>query len=113
MLRLAADIGSAAAHLHGRGLLHGDLYAHNILRDGVTGAAVLSDFGAASFLPRGAAAALTRLDVRAWGLLLGELIERCTMPAPCALGRLRDACVQPDAAARPTMVEALKALTSA
>lgn len=112
VLRLAACIGSAAAHLHARGLLHGDLYAHNVLWDGTTGAAVLSDFGAASFMPEASTAALERLDVRAWGLLLGELIERCTDPASPALSQLRDACVQADVAARPSMAEALAALTS-
>ncbi len=38
------------AHLHGRGISHGDFYAHNILwRE--DGACLLGDFGAASFLP--------------------------------------------------------------
>ena len=52
--RLARDTAAAAAHLHARALLHGDLYAHNILWDGATGDSVLSDFGAACCLPAGA-----------------------------------------------------------
>ncbi|MFN6998202.1 MAG: leucine-rich repeat-containing protein kinase family protein [Aquincola tertiaricarbonis] len=82
-LRLPADqadrIGQAAAsamaHLHGRGLMHGDLYAHNLLVDG-QGGALLSDFGAASFLPEddpGCAEALRALDRRALDILLDEL----------------------------------------
>lgn len=40
---------SMLEHLHGQGLVHGDLYAHNVLvRD--DGHALLGDFGAASFL---------------------------------------------------------------
>ncbi|KAH6652486.1 serine/threonine protein kinase [Truncatella angustata] len=46
-LRLLQGIASAAAHLHARGIAHGDLYAHNILYD-AEGHALLGDFGAAS-----------------------------------------------------------------
>jgi len=113
-LRIASGVGTAAAHLHGRGLSHGDLYAHNVLWDGTTGEAVLSDFGAASFMPAHQAAALARLDVLAWGLLLGELLDRCeTGETDSALRDVQRACVQPNAGARPTMVEALDALAAA
>ncbi|WP_409415105.1 lipopolysaccharide kinase InaA family protein, partial [Comamonas sp.] len=30
-LRLLRDVRSAVQHLHAQGVLHGDLYAHNIL----------------------------------------------------------------------------------
>ena len=79
VLRMARGIASAAAHLHARGLMHGDLYAHNILHDG-QGQALLGDLGAASFLPThdsAQAAALQQLEVRAFGCLLEELLERC------------------------------------
>lgn len=76
-LSLARGIASAARHLHARGIMHGDLYAHNILRCG-QGRAVIVDFGAASFYPHGdvSHAALERLEVRAFGCLLEELAER-------------------------------------
>ena len=48
--RLLQGVRSAVAHLHGRGMLHGDLYAHNILWNPATGDAVLSDLGAAALL---------------------------------------------------------------
>ncbi|MDP2805331.1 MAG: leucine-rich repeat-containing protein kinase family protein [Gallionellaceae bacterium] len=48
-LSIALSIASAAAHLHSRGVMHGDLYAHNILFN-PTGEALLGDFGAASFI---------------------------------------------------------------
>ena len=105
VLRLARGIGAATAHLHARGVMHGDLYAHNILWDGGPGAAMLSDFGAACLLPEGAAgAALQRLDVLAFGILLGELIAHCP-DAPAALHDLHRHCMQPDPVARPLMAE--------
>ena len=111
--RIAAGTAAAAAHLHAHGLLHGDLYAHNVLWDGAAGDAVLSDFGAASFLPAGPdGVALRRLDVLAWGLLLGELLDRCA-GAPSAWRLLQRQCVDPEPAARPSLAEALDLLGAA
>lgn len=111
-MQIAHGIASAAAHLHARGLLHGDLYAHNILWDGATGDAALSDFGAACVLPAdGQREAWCRVEVRAWGLLLAELLDRC--PDDPSTKRLRDLandCVQPDVDARPSMAEAMRIL---
>lgn len=78
LLRLARGIVSAAQHLHRRGILHGDLYAHNILHTD-EGEVLLGDFGAASLFDKQGpqAEALQRLEVRAFGLLLAELIARC------------------------------------
>jgi hypothetical protein len=112
-LRIARGIGAATAHVHAGGLLHGDLYAHNILWDGLIGDAVLSDFGAASFLRGGEEdAAWQRLEVRAWGLLLGELLDRCDedVPEHSPLRQLQQDCVQPDPSARPLMAEAMEVL---
>lgn len=109
--RLARDAAAGAARLHQRGLGHGDLYGHNLLWDGQAGTAVLSDFGAASFLPAGDERRWSALDVRAFGLLLGEILDRVEGEAPAALRDLEAACVQPDGAARPSMDEALAALS--
>nr|WP_276592357.1 MULTISPECIES: leucine-rich repeat-containing protein kinase family protein [unclassified Methylobacterium] len=109
-LRIARSVAAAAAHLHGRGLLHGDLYAHNTLWEAGTGAAVLSDFGAASALPAGPdGAALTRIEARAMGILLSELLDRCDAP-PAELRSLERSCTQPDPALRPTLQEVAAAL---
>ncbi len=109
-LGIARGVARAAAHLHARGLLHGDLYAHNILWDGAAGEAVLSDFGAASALPPGAAgAAWRRVEARSFGLLLGELLDRCG-EAPDGLRALERACVGEDPRARPLMAEVVAAL---
>lgn len=112
-VRIARGIAAAAAHLHARGILHGDLYAHNILWDGGVGDAVLSDFGAASFLQDGAGgAAWQRLEVRAWGLLLGEVLDRCNeeIPEQSRLRQLHQECVHSDPSARPLMAEVMGAL---
>ena len=77
---LALGIASAAEHLHACGILHGDLYAHNILHNS-EGHGLLGDFGAASFLPtqdHGTSQALQRIEVRAFGILLDELLALCS-----------------------------------
>jgi hypothetical protein len=110
--RMAWGIASAAAHLHAQGLMHGDLYAHNILHNRL-GQAVLGDFGAASFLPTGNPAlsqALQGLEVRAFGCLLEELLERCQVTpheqkALDALIQLQGQCLQEDPPARPLFAD--------
>ena len=108
-LRLAHGMAAAAAHLHAQGILHGDFYAHNILAT-PTGAALLGDFGAASFFdPAGPPAlALQRLETRAFGCLLEELLAHCPAgdAAPrAALADLQRRCTQPTVAARPLLAE--------
>lgn len=113
MLRALA---AGVAQLHAGGLLHGDLYAHNVLCCRDTGEALLSDFGAASHLAGLDAAtvsALQRCEVLALGYLLIELAERTdNMRATTAaqLGALASACVQPDVERRPSAADVLQAL---
>ncbi|MGS0893795.1 leucine-rich repeat-containing protein kinase family protein [Burkholderia stagnalis] len=115
--RIAHGIASAARHLHARGIMHGDLYAHNILHDG-DGGALLGDFGAASFRDvhdRKPGARLERLEVRAFGHLLSELLERCVSGAPSdatALDVLAAACLREDVDARPSFDEITDALAA-
>lgn len=112
--RLLRGVAAAVAHLHARGLMHGDLYAHNILWDGGAGEATLSDFGAACALPSDAAGGAAgdswrRVEVRAFGLLLEEVLARAA-PQAASLEKLRAlarACVQEDARARPLMADVL------
>jgi len=90
--------------------MHGDLYAHNILHDG-RARVLLGDFGAASFYSTDnpeRSVALERLEVRAFGCLLDELIERLEASARSDHGHvrdelavLRDSCLSEDVQSRP------------
>ena len=116
LLALALGVASASAHLHRAGILHGDLYGHNILYCD-DGRALLGDFGAASlFAPDSLhAAALQRLEVRAFGVLLEELLQRCAAPQhPMMqpLAGLAAACLHENNAARP-LFDAIETTLSA
>ncbi|WP_339504778.1 leucine-rich repeat-containing protein kinase family protein [Pseudomonas sp. RL_105y_Pfl2_101] len=106
-LRIAHGIASVAAHLHRQGITHGDLYGHNILCDDL-GDCLLGDFGAASFhatTDNLQTRALQRIEVRAFGILLGELLARIEPGLGAeelvALQDLQVRCCQPDVLARP------------
>jgi hypothetical protein len=99
--------------------MHGDLYAHNILHCG-QGRALLGDFGAASFYARDdgtLAPLLERIEVRAFGCLLEELIERIDKREAepdtlAALLRLQAACFSTTVAARPSFEEIVEGLSA-
>jgi len=76
VLNVAKGIASVACHLHSQGIIHGDLYAHNILID-AAGHSILGDFGAASFYDTAADKSLEKIEVRAFGCLLEDLLEYC------------------------------------
>ena len=123
LLRIAQAIAGAARHLHACGLMHGDLYGHNILVD-ATGACLLGDFGAAAFLPTDdpeMTQALQRLEVRAFGLLLGELLALCepltsqddsSASSKAALGLLQQQCTQKAVSHRPMFEDIERQLTA-
>jgi len=117
--RIASSIAGAAAQLHARGILHGDLYAHNILHN-LRGDALLGDFGAATFCDpdNGRGQRFESLDVRAFGCLLEELVDRVephsgAAPIPNTLAALRDACLQPEPAMRPSFADIRGSLAAA
>ncbi|NJM96637.1 MAG: serine/threonine-protein kinase [Phormidesmis sp. RL_2_1] len=116
ILKIAQGMASAAAHLHRCGIMHGDLYAHNILVNH-QGESFLGDFGAASFYHADdhadditLAHTPERLEVRAFGCLLEDLLDRYSpnSAAPQAeakaiaqLRSLQQDCMQPNPAKRP------------
>ena len=115
-LRIARGIASAAGHLHAQGICHGDVYGHNILFN-AQGDCLLGDFGAACFhatddSPR--SRALQRIEVRAFGILLGELLARIDSGLSdqqrTSLEHLQQRCVQPEVLARPDFAEIVKTL---
>ncbi|MBE3026807.1 serine/threonine-protein kinase [Janthinobacterium sp. GW458P] len=104
-LAIARGIASAVCQLHAHGIVHGDLYAHNILHaDG--GACLLGDFGAASMFVPGTPQGdlLQGMEARAFGVLLGELIAHCAAPLP-AMQVLQQACLQEEMSRRPLFAE--------
>lgn len=111
-LAIALNIAAVTQHLHGQGLMHGDLYAHNILCN-EAGDCLLADFGAATFLPLHLTVlttALQRIEVRAFACLLHELLQRCVEPVEAshvidALQVLQTRCAQPAVKARPLFAE--------
>jgi Protein tyrosine and serine/threonine kinase/Leucine rich repeat/Leucine Rich Repeat len=94
-LRIAQGIAGVAAHLHRQGILHGDLYAHNILVND-TGDSLLGDFGAASFYDLTdtiASQAFEQIEVRAFGCLLEDLLKHCLKHCNAEPGRSQQAVI--------------------
>jgi hypothetical protein len=122
MLSIVSGIAGVAQQVHANGIMHGDLYAHNILL-GQNGDALLGDFGAACFKPTDAAHshAFEKIEVRAFGYLLEELLERCEGEATAGatfatlthLTALRDTCLHIDPTQRPVFTEVVARILSA
>jgi hypothetical protein len=117
VLDLAKGLAAVGEHLHSRGILHGDFYAHNVLYR-PEGGCFLGDFGAATVYPpqtSGGANPFEALEVRAFGCLLGELLERCEPELDVRLASLKAlqlCCVGPVAASRPRFAELVATLES-
>lgn len=111
---IARSIAAACEHLHTCGIIHGDLYAHNILCTSDGSSCILSDFGAATFLldkfPPGAVEQLQKMEVRAFGYLLDDLllrVDQMTITSEHSslyllLQRLREDCLLVDLDSRPS-----------
>lgn len=107
ILEIAKGMASVCAHLHAQGLSHSDFYAHNILVD-ENNHALLGDFGAgvsydvnSIFAPM-----LERLEVRAFGCLLEDLLNHADVKDSLsgkmqALDQLKEECMQADVSKRP------------
>ena len=98
---------SASTHLHSKGLMHGDLYAHNILIDMDEDHCYLGDFGAASFYDKNNKK-FEKLEVRAFGCLIDDLLQLSTertSPKYKRLQELSDRCMHEDTQNRPFFSE--------
>ena len=119
LMRIFLDVASSAEHLHKRGVMHGDLYAHNILID-EDSHSLLSDFGAATLyghmnnLEEGA---FERVEVRAFGCLMEDLLNHYDNKESKyrenieVLQRLKDACMHKIVQHRPLFSEIHDALS--
>lgn len=103
---VAKGIASASAHLHARGLMHGDLYAHNILIND-DNHCYLGDFGAASFYEPHCKE-FERIEVRAFGCLLEDMLFLCPTKEGTLysmLEELREQCMNETVEERPLFSE--------
>lgn len=103
---VAKAIASAAAHLHSRGVMHGDLYAHNILIND-DDHCYLGDFGAASFYEPHRQE-LEKIEVRAFGCLLEDMLSLCPIKEGDiyeTLEQLRELCMSENVEKRPIFSE--------
>jgi len=106
ILEIAKGIASASAHLHARGLMHGDLYAHNILIND-DDHCYLGDFGAASFYEPHRKE-FERIEVRAFGCLLEDMLSLCSTKEGAIytmLEELREKCLNEAVEERPLFSE--------
>lgn len=118
ILRIMIGISHAVEHLHSQGILHGDLYAHNILIEMRDFQVLFSDFGAASIFEKDSEFSneLTRIEVRAFGCLMEDLLERVNAnekrsEAYQALTTLKLECLQSKVLARPNFTQICKRLS--
>jgi len=102
------DVATGLAHLHQQGVMHGDVYAHNILTDSKSGKSFLGDFGAASTYERGANnRSREQVDVRAFGYLVSELMAYDNPKSSISISYVKlkyieEACLRDVPTARPT-----------
>ncbi len=114
LMGILLDVVSSAEHLHGREIMHGDLYAHNILIN-KSGHSLLSDFGAATLyghIENIERSAFERLEVRAFACLMEDLLNHYKesditkyVKSIEALNILKDACINETVHHRPLFSE--------
>ena len=113
-LTILQNMAHAAQHLHSKGILHGDFYAHNILYQ-KDGASYLGDFGAASCYDKESdlSSQIERIEVRAFGYLMEDLlaqIEEEANPLFKTLRNLKEDCLSEDYKNRPDFEAILSVL---
>ena len=98
-------------HIHGKGVSHGDLYAHNTMVDDKA-SVLLGDFGAASnllSLPILQQEAMERIEVRAFACMLDDMLALSSKEHNTELDKelteLKDSCIQNNVALRPGFSE--------
>ena len=112
------SIASVANHLHEKGIMHGDLYAHNMLIDD-DGNTLFGDFGAATMYDRDHltdAYAFEKIEVSAYGYLIDDLLSLYPLGESnhfsARLISLKEACLLADPQSRPNFEEIESILNS-
>ena len=106
IFKISHSIADAAKHLHSKGVMHGDLYAHNTLFDDHANT-IFGDFGAATIYNQFGTNAdlIERLDVRAFGCFMEDLLNlnfESINPLKDSLMQLKDSCMQEEIIKRPS-----------
>lgn len=112
VLKITRSMLGILLHLRGRGICHGDIYAHNILTN-ADADVLFGDFGATSSytsLSSAQADALERIEVRAFACLLEDLLGSSCDSDDCPdlfepLVLLKNRCMHPKVYARPTFAD--------
>lgn len=107
--KIALAIADTCKHLHLKGIMHGDLYAHNTLIDEEANT-FFGDFGAATIYNHQDknASYLEKIDVRAFGCLLDDLLNQNFEESDSlkqSLINLKDNCMQETILNRPQFKE--------
>ena len=98
------------AHLHDKGVSHGDVYAHNTMINDQADM-LFGDFGAATnlmSLPESQRSAMERIEVRAFGNLLEDLLQLNEPNTSeeqvlyASLNPLKNQCIDEDVDQRPS-----------
>lgn len=108
---IAAQLSDVLAHLHNKGVSHGDFYAHNTMINH-DGHVMFGDFGAATQLhnlPEIQQQQFERIEVRAFGNLLDDLLGLCEAKREleadgtfAELKKLAQACLHDELSHRPS-----------
>ncbi len=111
ILNIGTAIASGASYLHEKGIMHGDLYAHNMLIDKES-TTLFGDFGAASFYNTQDrfAQKIQQLECRAFACLLDDLLAHLrladiALELTTKLRDLKEELMQTHVTARPLFSE--------
>ncbi len=117
--QLVQQLASVLQQLHQRNIIHGDLYAHNVLSND-EGQLYLGDFGAATALdalPQWQQQQAKAQEIRAFGYFIADLLP-WVLPTPdtadvrAALQQLAERCQTENPSQRPTAAELVAQLSS-
>ncbi len=118
LLEIAFHSVSVLEHIHDKGIMHGDFYAHNLMIN-PKAQTLLGDFGAATLYNRASPNAILheKLDVRAYGCLLDDLLERVEQleihkELIAQLENLKNECLHEIVSLRPTLKDIKNKLNS-
>lgn len=111
IITIVKGIASAANHIHQRGIMHGDVYAHNVLINELA-QPLFGDFGGAMLYEVNSVIGeqLERIEVRAFACLLDDLLQHSEtlnddQKKGTKLNQLRDICWNEKVDQRPRFKE--------